>query len=493
MNLNIYLQSGELVTILRIEKLTKNIKWIHSLRAKLLYIYVGISMLSITMFSIITYNSIEDSFVRQRKDELLRKANITATHIVKNNYMKKLQGNNDFERDIVQTGNEAKAKVIIIDEKGVGLADSTQEQNPAKIYVSPEISKSLKGEEVVSISENGKIQAAVPIFGENEKVEGAVYILDTSDNVDRVLTQVRTKFYIMIIVTSLISVILIVVVSGIIINPIKRILKVIEKMTEGRFDQKIKVTGHDELAELSMAFNQMSAKLQKIDASRQEFVANVSHELKTPLSSMKVLIESLLFQENVPEDMYKEFLTDTNSEIDRLTEIINSLLVLVKLDRKVVPINAEMINMNELIFGIIKRLKPLASKRNIEVAYDEEKDVIAEVDKVKISLAITNLIENGIKYNKDEGQVRVKLDGDHQNVYISVEDTGIGIPEEEQNKIFDRFYRIDKTRDRETGGTGLGLSITQRTVLLHNGSIKIMSKENEGTTFVVRLPMKQSK
>ena len=377
MSLNIYLLNGELVTILKIEKLNEKMKWIHSLRTKLLYIYLGISLISFIIFSTIIYKGLENSLTNQMQGELLR--------------------------------------------------------------------------------------------------------------------EIQEKFIIMVLVTGSITVIFIIIISGIIMNPIKQMLKVIEKMTEGRFDQKIKVRGHDELSELSMAFNQMSAKLQKVDASRQEFVANVSHELKTPLSSMKVLIESLLFQENVPEETYKEFLADTNSEIDRLTVIINSLLVLVKLDRKVVPINAEITNMNELLADIVKRLKPLANKRKIELVYDEEKEVNAEVDVVKITLALTNLIENGIKYNRDEGLVKIKLDSDHQNAYISIEDNGIGIPEDEQNKVFDRFYRIDKTRDRETGGTGLGLSITQRTVLLHNGSIKLTSKENEGTMFVVRLPLKQGK
>ncbi|OGO85732.1 MAG: hypothetical protein A2Y22_04560 [Clostridiales bacterium GWD2_32_59] len=467
-------------------------KWIHSLRAKLLYIYLGISILSLLLFSIIVYKGLEDSLVNQRKDELIRKANITATHIAKYDFTKSAQSE-EFKKDIIQAGNEVKAKVIIIDANGMEIADSTLEKGTTRLYATPEILEALKGGEISGFTKDYKIQVLVPIKNEKQKIIGVVYILDTSEKTGVILREVREKFYIMLLATSIITIIFIIFLSGIIMSPIKEMLKVIEKMTEGRFNQKIKVRGHDELSELSMAFNQMSAKLQKVDASRQEFVANVSHELKTPLSSMKVLIESVLFQDNVSEETYKEFLTDTNSEIDRLTEIINSLLVLVKLDRKVVPINAEMTNMNELLSDIIKRLKPLSDKREIELIYDQEKEVNGEVDVVKITLALTNLIENGIKYNNDGGYVKVKLDGDHQNAYISIEDNGIGIPEEEQNKVFERFYRIDKTRDRDTGGTGLGLAITQRTVLLHNGSIKLTSKENEGTMFLVRVPLKQGK
>ena len=113
------------------------------------------------------------------------------------------------------------------------------------------------------------------------------------------------------------------------------------------------------------------------------------------------------------------------------------------------------------------------------------------MNETKLSLAISNLIENGIKYNSENGKVSVTVDADHQNAFITVSDTGIGIAEEELNKIFDRFYRVDKNRDRQTGGTGLGLAITRSAVLMHNGSIKVSSAENEGTTFVVRIPLKQ--
>ena len=141
---------------------------------------------------------------------------------------------------------------------------------------------------------------------------------------------------------------------------------------------------------------------------------------------------------------------------------------------------------------ILKRLYPLAEKKDIKLLYESNKDMIIEGDEVKLTLAISNLIENGIKYTPNGGTVKVIIDGDHQNCFITVSDTGIGISEEEQSKVFKRFYRVDKTRDRETGGTGLGLAITHSSVILHNGSIKINSKENEGATFIVRLPIKYS-
>ena len=236
----------------------------------------------------------------------------------------------------------------------------------------------------------------------------------------------------------------------------------------------------------------MADKLEKVEETRQTFVSNVSHELKTPLSSIKVLSESILLENNVPKEMYVEFLQDINSEVDRLTVIINDLLTLVKLDQKEIPLNFEEADLNELLEEIVKRLMPMADKKGVNVSLINMKPVTAEFDRVKLTLALSNLIDNGIKYTPEGGEVKVTVDCDHQHAFITVADTGIGIAEEEIGKIFERFYRVDKTRDRETGGTGLGLSITHSTVLMHNGSIRVTSKENEGTTFFVRIPLKTS-
>jgi signal transduction histidine kinase len=197
-------------------------------------------------------------------------------------------------------------------------------------------------------------------------------------------------------------------------------------------------------------------------------------------------------QEDVPKEMYIEFLHDINSEVDRMSVIINDLLTLVKLDQKEIPLTFVETDIANLVRDIIKRLTPLAAAKNIDIEYEQVKEVFADVDNVKITLAISNLVDNAVKYTPEGGSVKITLDADHQNAFISVSDTGIGIPDDEIGKIFDRFYRVDKTRDRETGGTGLGLSITHSTVLMHNGSIKVNSKEKEGTTFLVRIPLHQN-
>ena len=193
-------------------------------------------------------------------------------------------------------------------------------------------------------------------------------------------------------------------------------------------------------------------------------------------------------QEDAPAELYREFLVDIAEEIERENKIINDLLSLVKMDKKAGELNISPVNINELLEQILKRLRPIANKRNIELVFESFRPVMAEVDEVKLSLAINNLIENAIKYNFDDGWVRVSLNADHKFFYVKVADSGVGIPEDVQDNIFERFYRVDKARSRETGGTGLGLSITRNAILMHRGAIKVY-KEKEGATFTLRVPL----
>jgi signal transduction histidine kinase len=260
-------------------------------------------------------------------------------------------------------------------------------------------------------------------------------------------------------------------------------------LTEGYMDEEVKIGGFYEIKEISNSLNQMLLRMKNLERSRQEFVSNVSHELKTPLTSVKVLADSLLMQDNASPELYREFLVDIADEIERENKIINDLLSLVKLDKTASDMNITSININDLLEQVLKRLRPIAQKNNIELVFESFRSVIAEVDEVKLSLAISNLVENAIKYNVEDGWVRVSLNADHKYFYVKVADSGIGIPEDAQDSIFDRFYRVDKARSRGTGGTGLGLSITKSAIHMHRGAIKVYSKENEGTTFTVRIPL----
>ena len=226
-----------------------------------------------------------------------------------------------------------------------------------------------------------------------------------------------------------------------------------------------------------------------LDESRQEFVSNVSHELKTPMTSMKVLADSLLQMDNAPVEMYREFMEDIKNEVDRENQIITELLTLVRMDRKDSKLNIKECNVNEMCELILKRVRPIAQKRDIELTMVSMREVYAEIDETKMIMVITNLVENAVKYNRDHGKVRLTINADPYNFFISVEDTGVGIPQDSLDKIYDRFYRVDKSRSREVGGTGLGLSITKSIILQHHGAIDVQSILGEGTKFTVTVPL----
>ena len=442
----------------------------------------------------LTLKSVEGYFVEERKKELLLQANVVSGHIGISNYLYDENKAVIFDYDINQTSKQSGYRIIVLDRTGVVVNDSNKTEE-GRTYFLPEVVEALNNKDVARVQENGTIHAAVSIMDERSKCIGVVLvcgsITDIAENVDAIKNQVFNMIlFILAIVVALIGFL-----TWWFTNPLNSTIEVIKKMADGHFDQRIPVNDflHTELAELAESSNNMAEKLDQVKTSRQEFVSNVSHELKTPLSSIKVLSDSILIQDpdTVPKEMYVEFLRDINSEVDRMTDIINDLLTLVRMNRQEVALNPIEVDITDMLGDIIKRLEPIAENKNISLIYNRVKDVKAEVEETKLSLAISNLIENGIKYNVDGGKVEVTVDSDHQNAFISVADTGLGIAEEEISKIFDRFYRVDKNRDRETGGTGLGLSIARSAVLMHNGSIKVSSKENEGTTFVIIIPLKQ--
>jgi len=276
-------------------------------------------------------------------------------------------------------------------------------------------------------------------------------------------------------------------------KPFKRVLSWMKQVSTGNAEIPEDLMRKDEYGAVVESVQDVTHDLIAIDHSRKEFVSNVSHELKTPLSSIKVLTESLLLQDSLPEEMYKEFLQDINSEIDRQTTIVNDLLTLVRLEEGGENVlNVSSFILNDMTEDILKRLKPLAQEKNVELLLESSREVEIEADETKLTLALSNLIQNGIKYNKDGGQVKVHIDSDHMNAVIKVSDTGIGIDEEHFAKLFQRFYRVDKARDREAGGSGLGLSIVRQIIMLHKGMISVESQLGEGSCFTARLPLIQT-
>lgn len=489
MTQNIYLQNGELVTIL----IKVKGRGYRSLRWTLLITYMIIGLIPLLFFTNTVFKTMDKYFIEERKKELLSQANVVSGHITISNYLSDESKRPLFDDYVTVTSKQGGYRIIVIDATGTVVNDSNKTEI-GKTYLIPEVMEALDNKDVAREQTNGTIYAAVSIVDVNSSRVGAVLIAALATDITVTMSDIRRQIYILLVGVIIIVGVVVFLLSQIFTEPLKSMLKVIKKMSDGHLEQRVPVTGHshNEISDLAIACNNMADKLEQVETTRQNFVSNVSHELKTPLSSIKVLSESILLESDVPKEMYIEFLQDINSEVDRMAAIINDLLTLVRLDQKEVPVSLSLTNLNKLVEDIVKRLSPLAKNKNIEISNDNIKEVSAEVDSMKLTLALSNLIENGIKYTPEGGSLKVTIDSDHQNAFFTVSDTGIGIAEDEIGKIFERFYRVDKTRDRETGGTGLGLSITHSTILMHNGSIRVTSRENEGTTFLVRIPLHQN-
>ncbi len=343
---------------------------------------------------------------------------------------------------------------------------------------------SLTNETEASNSDNNALSLTP-----SKKVAGILIITHSIDDILQDSIFIRNLILDITLIVSVLGIVVAIVMSNKFSNQIKKLGEYIHSVRETK--KKINyVPKYMELKAALSEFEKFKEKTESLEQSRQEFVSNVSHELKTPLASVKVLADSLTSFPDAPIDMYKEFMTDITAEIDRETKIINDLLSLVKLDRKAAALNIEQISLNDMIESILKMLKPLAEKSGVDLVIESFRPVMCDADPVKLSLAIMNLVENGIKYNKKNGAVHVTLNSDKNYAYIRVEDTGIGMPKDALNHIFERFYRVDKSHSKEIGGTGLGLSIVKEIIALHGGEIKVSSIEDIGSVFDIRMPLR---
>ena len=385
-------------------------------------------------------------------------------------------------------------RILIIDQD-LRVVTDTYNMEASKTMIVEEVIRCFKTGNSAHVISGRFLEVAVPIQKVIDEEKGTtetmgVILVSASldaitDNKEVLSDSVNLFLTILVIVMVLAAVSL----SFAFVHPFKRLTRKISAVTAEHIEDEIHEKGYTEIEQISDAFNQLLGKIRLLDVSRQEFVSNVSHELKTPLTSMKVLADSLIQMPDAPVEYYREFMEDISAEIDRENAIIADLLTMVKLDKTQADMNIQAQNINELLELILKRLKPIAAKQNVEMVFESFREVIAEVDEVKLTLALTNFVENAIKYNKQNGWVHVSLDADHKYFYVKVIDSGCGIPEEAQEHIFESFYRVDKSHSREIGGTGLGLSIAKNVVLMHRGIIEISSVVDEGTTITVRIPL----
>ena len=490
----------------KLKELIRKFSVVRSLRMRLFIIFFVVGLVPCVILHYGILSNYESRAVEVRTEEVETHLRALANHLISYDYLTD-QSSELIGAELAEFSALYDGRILVISDHLKVMKD-TYSMSDGKTIVSPDVVKCLLQGNTGSTSNydrrDGFIEIVTPIIE-------TVYTDSRSDNEESSLdisgeevvkgvllasvstVSIRNTLGILSRKAMLLEVILILaislVLSTVLMKPFEKLSGEISAVKAGYSTDPIKAPAFLETEHIADAFNQVLARMNALDESRQEFVSNVSHELKTPMTSMKVLADSLLQMDNVPVEMYREFMEDIKNEVDRENQIITELLTLVRMDRKDSKLNIKECNVNEMCELILRRVRPIAQKRDIELTMVSMREVYAEIDETKMTMVITNLVENAVKYNRDHGKVRLTINADPYNFYISVEDTGVGIPQDSLDKIYDRFYRVDKSRSREVGGTGLGLSITKSIILQHHGAIDVQSILGEGTKFTVTVPL----
>ncbi len=331
---------------------------------------------------------------------------------------------------------------------------------------------------------------AIPITSHNA-TSGAVYIRENDADRGRILHELTLQIRVLSIVVALISLLLAGIYGTTVLVKLRHLSNAIGIVSRGDYKYRMDVTGKDELAELGREFNALTAYLEDTERQRRRFVSDASHELKTPLASIRLLADSIVQTEGMDIDTIREFVSDIGNEAERLQHMTEDLLSLSRMDDDI-QIVPEPVDVKKVTLDSLTLLRPVAAEKNVTLKSELDDNCMVLATKDNMHHIVFNLLENAVKYNYPDGSVTAKLSASEDTVQLRIEDTGVGIPEEERYNIFSRFYRIDKARSREAGGSGLGLSIVHDAVKAHGGSIAVGSNEPHGSVFIVTFPKYKS-
>ena len=393
-------------------------------------------------------------------------------------------------RDVIQSVDDLHTARVVITDAGARCVYDSQNTNSTgiRLVLYPEVASALEGNDAVYISyEPGLLisKAAMPIVAYN-RIIGAVYLLERDSDQAALIASLQTTIFWISIGMEILVIIFSVVFATVYSRRMGELFVSVRKLHGGDYSARLPERGHDELARLGTAFNRLAARLDQSEGVRKQFVSNASHELKTPLASIKLLTDSIL-QNNMDPATMREFVADVGDEADRLTRLSAKLLELTRLDsqpaedRDLVPVRA-------VADRVLRMLTPVARKQEIRLDLDCPEDIVVLATADDLYQVLFNLVENGIKYNVKDGSVTIRSEVVSDSVIISVEDTGMGIPDSEKPHIFERFYRVDKARSRKAGGAGLGLSIVSDMVTRNDGSITVTDRKGGGSCFRLSFP-----
>ena len=449
--------------------------------------YVGITSVVLIFLNLYTATTMRNLVFRSKETSLEDKVQMAASafsglHTIQEESAEKIMD---------QLGNLNATRVLVTDASGLVLYDSLDEDAALGQYaVLPEIVQALGGNDVFYSSYGaGRLEskAATPILYAGSLI-GAVYMMEYDLDQGALIAALQQNILWISVVLEGAVILFSLFFSEAFSRRMRQIFASIRIIREGDYSHKMQLRGHDELAVLSSEFNALTERLQTSEQRRRQFVSDASHELKTPLTSIKLLSDSIL-QNDMDTGTIREFVEDIGREAQRLSRITEDLLRLTRLDSGIQDA-AYPVSVSRVLERVVRMLGVVAREKEVTLTYETDEDAVVRATEDDIHQILYNLMENGIKYSGSMGFVHTTLKTVGDTVVISVEDNGIGIPDEDMEHVFERFYRVDKNRSRAVGGTGLGLSIVSDTVRRRGGSIRAQHRQSgSGTVFIVELPL----
>lgn len=390
-------------------------------------------------------------------------------------------------------------EVVIADASGIVIYDSGYPENP--ILTRPEETEQViltAPDELITAFESKQVFSsryragvlegafAQPIVYRNAII-GAIYLQETDTEQAAMIPSLQHSLLLLTVIIIIGSFAIAVLLSWIFTRRFLDLLRALKIMRSGNYDFRMQVKGSDEISDFRAEINSLAERLKRVEELRIQFVSDASHELKTPLAGIRLLSDSISENQNMDSAMIREFVSDIGVEAERLTRVTERLMELSKIDRVSPDERKETFDLRDTLLSAMKLLNPLAGQKSVTIEHTLN-SVYVCADPDIIYQAVFNLIENAVKYNVADGFVRVALYGSGGEAVLTVDDTGVGIPEQDLPLIFDRFYRVDKARSRAEGGSGLGLSIVRDAVEKSGGTIAVASRTSGGTRFTMTLP-----
>lgn len=458
----------------------------HSLQTKVAMTYIVVIAAVLTLLNTYPVIVSQDLVFQSKQTSLQNQASVMASALAVSETLTA----ESVGQAMLLLDDMSLTRVIVTDASGLILYDTEEGEDTLYHYaLFGEIASALRGNDVFHSDYRDKAfhsWAAAPVMARGVNI-GAVYLYENDTEQGALLFGIQSNLRTISIVICALVLLLSAFFSQILTRRIAALLSAIRIVREGEYSHRVQLSGRDELAQLAGEFNQLTDRLQTIEEVRRRFVSDASHELKTPLASIRLLSDSILQNREMDSGTTREFVADIGEEADRLTRITEKLLTLTRLDAGY-RTQTEPVDVKTVVEKVCHMLKPLTRELGVRIETSLAEGCIIRATGDDLYQVAFNLIENAVKYNLPGGKVIVTLAKDEENITLCVEDTGVGIPEEDLPRIFDRFYRVDKARSRAAGGTGLGLSIVRDTVRQHGGSVTASRRAREGTCFTVTFP-----